>query len=89
MNKLLRSPIAAKRRASQAGVLPSGALQFARRTARAVKHALVPMGRDPRPTVRAPCLRGPAFYHSGSLLRKLLSNSHSELPSTQPRYTSS
>ncbi len=88
MNKLLRSPIAAKHRASQAGVLPSGALQFARQTAkqlaselpRAVKHALVPMGRDPRPTVRAPCLRGPAFYHSGSLLRKLLSNSLANCP---------
>jgi len=36
MNKLLRSPIAAKHRASQAGVLPPGARQFARQTARAV-----------------------------------------------------
>ncbi len=31
-------------------------------------HAPVPMGRDPRPPVRAPCLRGPALYYSGSLL---------------------
>ena len=29
------------------------------------------------------------FNYSGSLLCKLLSNSHSELPSTQPRYASS
>jgi len=34
MNELLRSPIAAKRRASQAGVLLRGARQFAPQTAK-------------------------------------------------------
>ncbi len=44
MNKLLRSPIAAKRRASQAGVLLPGARQFARQTARAVDARARPNG---------------------------------------------
>lgn len=34
MNELLRSPLAAKRRASQAGVLLRGARQFAPQTAK-------------------------------------------------------
>jgi len=37
MNKLLRSPIAAKHRASQAGVLPPGARQFALQTRQATR----------------------------------------------------
>ena len=49
MNKLLRSPIAAKHRASQAGVLPPGARQFARQTARAVDARARPNGTGPAP----------------------------------------
>ena len=50
MNKLLWSPIAAKHRASQAGVLPPGARQFARRTARAVDARARPHGTRPAPS---------------------------------------
>ena len=57
MNKLLWSPIAAKHRASQAGVLPPGARQFARQTAkqlaselpRAVDARARPNGTGPAP----------------------------------------
>ncbi len=71
MNKLLRSPIAAKHRSSQVGVLPPGTRLFARQlpsNSQASCHVLimrtpVPMGRDPRLTVRAPCLRGPVIYY--------------------------
>ena len=49
MNKLLRSPIAARHRASQAGVLPPGARQFAKQTARAVDARARPNGTGPAP----------------------------------------
>ena len=69
MNKLLRSPIAAKHRASQAGVLPPGAR-------RAVNARARPNGTGPAPySPRTLC-----FYYSGSLLRKLLSNSLANCP---------
>ena len=54
MNKLLRSPIAAKHRASQAGVLPPGARQFAKQLAselpRAVDARARPNGTRPAPS---------------------------------------
>ncbi len=61
MNKLLRSPIAAKRRASQAGVLLPGARRAI--DARARPHGTGPAPSSPR-TLR--------LYYSGSLLRKRL-----------------
>ena len=49
MNKLLRSPIAAKHRASQAGVLPPGAKQLASELPRAVDVRARPNGTGPAP----------------------------------------
>ena len=67
MNKLLRSPIAAQ---TQVVLLPGAR--------RAVNARARPYGTGPAPS--SP--RALRLYYSGSLLRKLLSNSHSELPST-------
>jgi len=47
MNNLLRSPIAAKRRASQAGVLPPGAKQLASELPRAENARARPDGAGP------------------------------------------
>ena len=55
------------------GRAPSGCSAVCKANAR-------PNGTGPCPTVCAPCLRGPAFYYSGSLLHKLLSNSFANCP---------
>jgi len=66
MNKLLWSPIAAKHRASQAGVLPPGAKQLASELPRADNARARPNGTGPAPY--SP--RTLSFYYSGSLLRR-------------------
>ena len=81
MNKLLRSPIAAKHRASQAGVLPPGAKQLASELPRADNARARPNG------------TGPAPYSPRTLPARpgvlLLWQFASQNCATQPRYASS